>query len=107
MGERVLVTGATEFIGSHLVDELLWKGYEVTACEGTFYLFPRTPGGDDEAFVKRAADELLLLVPGGTFGIEGHFRIAFCVDERTVDLAVKRLPWAYSFREQDNERRTI
>ncbi len=31
MGERVLVTGATEFIGSHLVDELLWKGYEVTA----------------------------------------------------------------------------
>ena len=31
MGERVLVTGATEFIGSHLVDELLWKGYEVAA----------------------------------------------------------------------------
>jgi dihydroflavonol-4-reductase len=29
--ERVLVTGATGFIGSHLVDELLWKGYTVVA----------------------------------------------------------------------------
>ena len=35
MGERVLITGATGFIGSHLVDELLWKNYEVTALIDT------------------------------------------------------------------------
>ncbi len=75
-----------------LLEALVEKGYEVQCPEGTFYLFPRTPGGDDEAFVQRAIEDLLLLVPGGTFGRAGHFRIAFCVDERTVDLAVERLP---------------
>ncbi|MHC4470116.1 MAG: aminotransferase class I/II-fold pyridoxal phosphate-dependent enzyme, partial [Planctomycetota bacterium] len=70
------------------------KGYEFAEPEGTFYFFPKTPGGDDEAFVRRAMGDLLLLVPGGTFGCPGHFRIAFCVDDRTVDLAVERLPRA-------------
>jgi len=77
-----------------LLQALVEKGYEVECPEGTFYLFPRTPGDDDEAFVQRAVEDLLLLVPGGTFGREGHFRIAFCVDERTVDLAAERLPRA-------------
>ena len=77
-----------------LYEALVERGYEVTLPEGTFYLFPKAPGGDDQAFVRRAMDDLLLLVPGGTFGVEGHFRIAFCVDDRTVDLAVERLPQA-------------
>ena len=77
-----------------LLAALARKGYEVRSPDGTFYLFPRTPGGDDEAFVLRAMKDLLLLVPGTTFGWEGHFRIAFCVDEHTVDLAVERLPQA-------------
>jgi len=77
-----------------LLQALVEKGYEVESPEGAFYLFPRTPGDDDEAFVQRAVEDLLLLVPGGTFGREGHFRIAFCVDERTVQLAAERLPRA-------------
>jgi hypothetical protein len=39
-------------------------------------------------------DDLLLLVPGGAFGRPGHFRIAFCGDDRSVDLAVEKLPRA-------------
>ncbi len=77
---------------SRLLEALAGKGYEVLPPEGTFYLFPRTPGGDDEAFVRRAMERLLLLVPGGTFGRPGHLRLAFCTDEHTVDLAVERLP---------------
>ncbi len=71
---------------------LVEKGYDVAEPEGTFYLFPLTPGGDDEAFVKRAMKDLVLIVPGGTFGSPGYFRIAFCVNDRTVDQALTRLP---------------
>ena len=40
--------------------------------EGTFYLFPRTPGGDDEAFVRaRRWRTCCCVVPGGTFGRAG------------------------------------
>jgi aspartate aminotransferase len=79
-----------------LLGALSERGYEVSGAEGTFYLFPRTPAGDDEAFVKAAAERLLLLVPGEAFGWEGHFRIAYCVDDHTMDLAVERLPQAAS-----------
>jgi len=48
------------------------------------------------AFVRQAMESLLLVAPGSTFGYPGHFRMAFCIDERTVDLAVERLPEAES-----------
>jgi aspartate aminotransferase len=75
-----------------LLEALRERGYDVVTPDGTFYLFPRTPGGDDDVFVKRLMEELLLVVPGTTFGMPGYFRMAFCVDERTVDLALRRLP---------------
>jgi len=90
-----------------LLEALTEKGYEVIATDGTFYLFPRTPGGDDEAFVQGAMKDLLLFVPGGAFGRDGHFRIAYCVDERTVDLAVERLPHAASIEQPCNPRRDV
>jgi aspartate aminotransferase len=52
---------------------------------GAFYLFPRSPLPDDQAFVRMALDENLLLVPGSGFGTPGHFRIAYCtVSEETI-----------------------
>ena len=95
-----------EFV-TDLLGALIAKGYEVPATDGTFYLFPRTPGGDDEAFVQEAIRALLLLVPGGAFGLDGHFRIAYCVDDRTVDLAVERLPQAVLIEQKVNPRRDI
>lgn len=60
------------------------SGYEFTEPDGTFYLFPKAPGGDDMAFVKALQEELVLVVPGRGFGAPGYFRIAYCVDEEVI-----------------------
>lgn len=68
------------------------KGYETIAPDGTFYLFPRAPDGDSERYVQQAMERRLLVVGGETFGFATHFRMAFCVSQETVDLALKLLP---------------
>lgn len=67
-----------------LCEGLAECGYEFTTPPGAFYLFPRCPIPDDVAFVKELQNELILTVPGSGFGGPGHFRIAFCVDDRTI-----------------------
>ncbi len=69
--------------------ELLCKGlagcgYEFVRPPGAFYLFPKTPLADDVKFVRALQEELILVVPGSGFGGPGHFRIAFCVDDKTI-----------------------
>jgi aspartate aminotransferase len=60
-------------------------GYDFVRPGGAFYLFPRAPGGDDVAFVRRLLDERVLVVPGSGFGTPGHFRISYCVTDREID----------------------
>ena len=62
-------------------------GYEYQMPRGAFYFFPKAPGGDDVAFVSRLAEERVLGVPGSGFGCPGHFRLAFCVDEKVIRAA--------------------
>ena len=68
-----------------LCKNLKAMGYELIEPEGTFYLFPRAPGGDDMAFVEALQKELVLTVPGRGFGSPGHFRMAFCVGEEVIE----------------------
>lgn len=67
-----------------MAEVLAQAGYEFTMPSGAFYFFPKAPGGDDKKFVERLTQELVLAVPGGAFGRSGHFRLAFCVDEKTI-----------------------
>jgi aspartate aminotransferase len=74
-----------------LVSALGEMGFEIPPAEGTFYIFPKAPGGDDVAFVDRAMEDKVLLVPGSGFGRKGYFRIAYCVDDHTVEGGIEAL----------------
>jgi len=68
-----------------LYDKLSSFGYEIPKPEGAFYLFPKAPIEDDVAFVGALAEENILVVPGSGFMGPGHFRIAYCVDDKTIE----------------------
>ncbi|MFH1081554.1 MAG: pyridoxal phosphate-dependent aminotransferase [Pseudomonadota bacterium] len=67
-----------------LCDGLAACGYEFHKPEGAFYLFPKSPIPDDVAFVRALQKRKILTVPGSGFGGPGHFRIAYCVDDKTI-----------------------
>lgn len=52
--------------------------------KGAFYLFPKAPIADDVRFCRLLQEEKVLAVPGQGFGLPGHFRLAFCVDEQVI-----------------------
>jgi aspartate aminotransferase len=60
-------------------------GYDVVRPQGAFYMFPKTPQDDDVEFVRELLSLLILVVPGRGFGAPGHFRISYCVADRTIE----------------------
>ena len=71
-----------------LCEGLASVGYEVSKPEGAFYLFQKTPIADDVAFVRALQEERILAVPGSGFGGPGFIRIAYCVDDATINNAM-------------------
>ncbi len=71
-----------------LVEALSGIGYELSVPQGAFYLFPKSPIGDDLEFVRLLQEENILCVPGSGFGGPGHIRIAYCVDDATIEGAL-------------------
>ncbi|MDD3164294.1 MAG: pyridoxal phosphate-dependent aminotransferase [Oscillospiraceae bacterium] len=59
-------------------------GFACIKPEGAFYLFVKAPNGDDKAFVARAKQLHILIVPATSFGCPGYVRIAYCVSHETI-----------------------
>ena len=53
--------------------------------QGAFYLFPQALEEDDVAFVRRAQEEKILLVPGSGFGWPGCFRLSYCCPGSVIE----------------------
>ena len=60
-------------------------GFDLALPEGTFYLFPRAPMGDDQLVVDFLQEQNILTVPGKGFGLPGYFRLSYCVDDAVIE----------------------
>jgi len=72
-----------------LYEALTEYGYEVAKPDGAFYLFVKAPGGSSMAFMEKAKEKGLLIVPGDDFGCPEYFRMCYCVGE---DMIRRSLP---------------
>lgn len=71
-----------------LYDALTELGFEVVKPGGTFYIFPKALEDDAVVFCQKAKNYDLILVPSDNFGVNGYFRMAYCIDTEKVERAI-------------------
>lgn len=75
-----------------IIYEGLRENFGVEKPRGAFYIFPRAPGDDGNAFVKRAIAKNLLIIPGEVFSEKkSHFRISFAASDEDIERGVEIL----------------
>lgn len=75
-----------------LIYEGLKEKFNVAKPTGAFYIFPQAPNGDGEAFVAKAIDNNVLIIPGSVFSEHNtHLRISFAASNDTIRKGVEVL----------------
>ena len=72
-----------------MYENLKDMGYSITKPQGAFYMFPRSPIKNELEFIEKLKEENVLVVPGRGFGLEGYFRISYCLDDKTLEGSLK------------------
>lgn len=72
-----------------LYKELTSLGLECVRPGGTFYIFPKAPEADAVSFSEKAKKYDLIVVPSDSFGVEGYFRLAYCIDTEKVERSLE------------------
>ncbi|MBQ8085735.1 MAG: pyridoxal phosphate-dependent aminotransferase [Lachnospiraceae bacterium] len=71
-----------------LYTELTKIGFDIVEPGGTFYMFPKSLEEDAVAFCNKAKELDLIIVPSNTFGVNGHFRISYCIPTEKVERSI-------------------
>lgn len=75
-----------------IIYEGLKDKFNVVRPTGAFYIFPEAPGGDGEAFVAKAIENNVLIIPGSVFSERNtHFRISFATSNESLQEGVEIL----------------
>jgi aspartate/methionine/tyrosine aminotransferase len=70
----------------------LSERFQVNKSQGAFYVFPQAPDGDGDAFVERAIENNLLVVPGSVFSeSKSNFRISFATSREDLEKGIEIL----------------
>jgi aspartate aminotransferase/aminotransferase len=80
----------------HAKRDILYEGlkdrFRLNRPEGAFYAFVEAPGGDGDAFCRRAIERSVLVIPGSVFSERRtHFRISFAADDGVIEEGVEVL----------------
>lgn len=66
--------------------------FDLVVPDGAFYVFPKAPNGNGEAFVEKAIRKNLLVIPGSVFSEKNtHFRISFAASDDTLARGIEIL----------------
>jgi aspartate aminotransferase len=71
-----------------LLAALRAAGYQVHTPEATFYLLVRSPIQDEAVFVRRLAQDKVLVMSGDMFEMRGYFRLSITATDEMVDRAI-------------------
>lgn len=74
-----------------IYNELVRLGFEVVKPGGTFYIFPKALEADAKVFCEKAKKYNLILVPSDSFGVEGYFRMSYCIETEKVERSLVAL----------------
>jgi aspartate aminotransferase len=73
-----------------MVQGLREAGYELHVPEATFYLLPRSPLRDDQAFTDALAEDDVFVLAGHLVELPGYFRISLTASDEMIDVALPR-----------------